>query len=564
MGRKSKRACVSGSTRARITETGQGKADKAGLYARLSSDQDLKKNESVETQIEIAEKYVENWNRHHEDKIEIVDRYIDLGKTGTNFDRGAFKRLMQDIRLGDINCVIVKDLSRFGRNYLEAGNYIEKIFPFLGVRFIAVTDGYDTGAEGNHTTQMASEIKNLVNDMYAKDASAKARLSLKQRRKNGSYVGGSPPYGYEAFWEGRIRKLRPDHNTEEVVRIIFQKFVEIESCQKVADYLNAKKINPPTIYNKSKEVFCPIEVDYKGWNRQGVERILKSELYIGKLVQGKTSIVDRKEENRIRRPENEWVRKENSHTALVSEELYEQAAEILGKIRERTQSHNVFANECPIDDNIFDQVLFCGVCGKKMTRSSHVQQYTDGSLKRKDGYFCQNSASTMTDKCPDYNWVSKTTLTDILSVLLKMEFTAYLNKRKNYVDQGRQRIKERTSELERKLLRIEKDISVASEKESENYISYRAGKLPQEEYVRYRLWKDEYMKELEKQRMQYMEAIKATEKKGEVYLKVVRALVSLKSQKELTKELVETLIDKIYVYPGKRVEVEFTFDDIVI
>ena len=117
MGRISKRVHVPGGA-------GQGKIQgakyyKAGLYARLSSDQDLKKNESVETQIHIAEKYVEDWNRHHRDRIEIVGRYVDLGKTGTNFERDAFKRLMQDIRLGDINCVVVKDLSRFGRNYLE-------------------------------------------------------------------------------------------------------------------------------------------------------------------------------------------------------------------------------------------------------------------------------------------------------------------------------------------------------------------------------------------------------------------------------------------------------------
>ena len=188
MGRTSKRARAAAGAESVAPGTGQRKMQgvkcyKAGIYARLSSDRDLKKNESVETQIEIAKRYVEDWNQQHGDKIEIVGEYADLGKTGTNFDRDDFKRLMQDIRLGDINCVIVKDLSRFGRNYLEAGNYIEKIFPFLGVRFIAVADGYDTGTEVNNTKQMASEIKNLVNDMYAKDFSAKAKLSLKQRRE---------------------------------------------------------------------------------------------------------------------------------------------------------------------------------------------------------------------------------------------------------------------------------------------------------------------------------------------------------------------------------------------
>ena len=114
------------------------------------------------------------------------------------------------------------DLSRFGRNYLEAGNYIEKIFPFLGVRFIAVADGFDTGKEGNENKQMASEIKNLVNDMYAKDFSKKAKLHLKQRREEGSYVGGPPPYGYRAEWSGKRRVLLPDENTKSIVTFIYE------------------------------------------------------------------------------------------------------------------------------------------------------------------------------------------------------------------------------------------------------------------------------------------------------------------------------------------------------
>ena len=204
MGRVSKRGNSLRKTADIQTELNmEKKRYKAGIYARLSSDQDEKKNESVEVQIEIARKFVEEFNRNKAGEvIDVIECYTDLGKTGSNFERAGFLRLLQDIRLGEINCVIVKDLSRFGRNYLEAGNYIEKIFPFLGVRFIAVADGFDTGKEGNENKQMAAEIKNLVNDMYAKDFSKKAKLHLKQRREEGSYVGGPPPYGYMAEWEG--------------------------------------------------------------------------------------------------------------------------------------------------------------------------------------------------------------------------------------------------------------------------------------------------------------------------------------------------------------------------
>ncbi len=193
MGRVSKRKASGQQAEARRDE----RRYKAGIYARLSSDHGCKacgqasKNESVEVQVEIAKKFVEEFNgQKNGEVIDVVECYTDLGKTGSNFEREGFLRLLQDIRLGEINCVIVKDLSRFGRNYLEAGNYIEKIFPFLGVRFIAVADGFDTGKEGNENKQMSTaiavEIKNLVNDMYAKDFSKKAKLHLKQRREEGS------------------------------------------------------------------------------------------------------------------------------------------------------------------------------------------------------------------------------------------------------------------------------------------------------------------------------------------------------------------------------------------
>lgn len=569
MGRTSKRSHVPGG----ITTVAQGASQgnqqgtkhyKAGIYVRLSSDQDIKKNESAEVQNEIAEKYVEDWNQHHRDKIEIIGYYTDLGKTGTNFDRDAFKQLMQDVRLGDINCVIVKDLSRFGRNYLEAGNYIEKIFPFLGVRFIAVADGYDTGVDGNNTRQMASEIKNLVNDMYAKDSSAKAKLSLKQRREEGSYVGGPPPYGYEAYQEGRIRRLRPDRNTAEIVRIIYEKFLETESYQVTADYLNERRINPPAVYKKSGEVFCSTGTEYRGWDKGAVERIVKSETYTGTLVQGKSSITARKEGNRIQKPKEDWVKRENTHEPLIDLELYNRALKICLRIQEQTRSHAHPTMGCPIKENIFDKVLYCGVCGRKMTRNSYVKDYVDGRRERKDGYFCLDSIGTKKGNCPESNRISKTELTDILSVLFQTEFATQLRKQKDYVEQGRALIRQKKQELEHKLWQMERQILALTEEESEKYMAYRTGKLIQEEYVRYRLWKDERLRELEKCKNQYQEEARYLEQKGETYLRAVRSLIKLKSQKALLKDIVEALIDKIFVYPGKRAEIVFTYGDILM
>lgn len=501
---------------------------KAGIYARLSSDQDIKKNESVEVQVEIAKKFVDEFNRQKTGEIiDIVECYTDLGKTGSNFEREGFLRLLQDIRLGEINCVIVKDLSRFGRNYLEAGNYIEKIFPFLGVRFIAVADGFDTGKEGNENKQMASEIKNLVNDMYAKDFSKKAKLHLKQRREEGSYVGGPPPYGYKAEWSGKRRVLLPDENTKSIVKFIYERFVETESYTAVADELNRRRINPPYQYKKTKEVYYAADsFDYKGWDKSAVERILKSVTYVGTLVQGKTSITARDEKNRIYKAEDDWVVTEGAHEPLIEEELYKSAAEISKRIKARTATHNHPTKGYPIEENIFDNVLYCGVCGRKMTRSSYVKQYADGEKARLDGYFCLNGGQTKVTVCPESNRISKNELLDILLPLIRVEFEVFLSKPKRYMEYGKERIAEAVKKTERRLGEIEGKIRRFREVEGSVYMDYRAGKMIQKDYVSYKMKQEDILEELRKQQQECEKEKKALEKLESKYLAAIKALIT--------------------------------------
>lgn len=533
---------------------------KAGIYARLSSDQDKKKNESIDIQVDIAKKFVEDWNQSHEDKIEVVDCFTDLGKTGTNFNRDAFKRLMQEVRLGEINCIIVKDLSRFGRNYLEAGNYIEKIFPFLGVRFIAVTDGYDTGADGNGTRQMASEIKNLVNDMYAKDFSKKAKTGLKQRREEGSYVGGPPPYGYKATWENRIRKLIPDENTAAVVRYIYQQFVKTESYQAVTDELNKCRFNPPAIYQKTGEVYCPPQVPYKGWDKSSVERILKSRTYIGNLVQGKTTITARNEHNRVKKHSEEWIITTQAHEGIIDKELFDQVSGLCGKIRQHSLEKNSQAQAFPISENIFNNILYCGVCGRKMTRHSHMKHYIHHA-SRIDGYSCLNAGAARTDQCHGSNSISKRALSNLLFALFEKEFAVGLGRQKHYVDQGREYIRQAALVLNQKIKTTEHALTALLAEESRKYLEYQDGVIPQKDYIDYKMQKAEKVRELEALKQELSGQQKKLDKDGELYLKAVRALIRWKQEKELTKELLETLVEKIYVYPGKRVEVVFRYTD---
>ncbi|MCM1539049.1 MAG: recombinase family protein, partial [bacterium] len=524
------------------------------------------KNESVEVQVEIAKKFVEEFNGQKTGEvIDVVECYTDLGKTGSNFEREGFLRLLQDIRLGEINCVIVKDLSRFGRNYLEAGNYIEKIFPFLGVRFIAVADGFDTGKEGNDNKQMASEIKNLVNDMYAKDFSKKAKLHLKQRREEGSYVGGPPPYGYKAEWKGKRRVLLPDENTKSIVKFIYERFVKTESYTAVADELNRRRINPPYQYKKTGNVYYSPEVyhsadavPYKGWDKGAVERIITSKTYAGTLVQGKTSITARDEKNRIHKPEDDWVVTEGAHEPLVGEELYRSAAEAGKRIKARTAAHKHPTKGYPIEENIFDNVLYCGVCGRKMTRSSYVKQYADGEKARLDGYFCLNGGQTKVTVCPESNRISKNELLDILLPLIRIEFEVFLSKPKRYMEYGRERIAEAVKKAEQRLSETEGKIRRFREEEGSVYMDYRAGKMLQKDYVSYKMKQEDRLEELKKQQQECEKEKKALEKFEAKYLAAIKALLKLKSGKDLTKDVVEAFISKIYVYPGKRIEVLFT------
>lgn len=561
MGRVSKRgASTVGISVGSKSAAAEGKKRyKAGIYTRLSADNNERKSESIDVQEEIARKHIERLNQGGQEAIDIIECYSDLGKTGSNFDREGFNRLMQDIRLGDIDCVVVKDLSRFGRNYLEAGNYIEKIFPFLGVRFIAVSDGIDTGDKGNDTKQMASEIKNLVNDMYAKDFSKKAKTGLKQRREAGSYVGGPPPYGYKAIWEGKVRRLVPDANTAGIVQHIYQSFIEKESYKAVTDDLNRRRVNPPAVYKQTGEVFCPPDREYKGWDKSAAERIIKSRTYAGILAQGKTSITARDERNRIHKPEGEWVVREHAHEALVGVELYQKAQEVRNRIEEGSASCRHQTEGVPIGENIFGHVLYCGVCGRKMTRHSCVKTYADGHKGRVEGYFCQNGGQTKTGSCPEPNRISKQELMGVVMPLLRTEFAVYLDGPKRFVEAGKEQIGSAIARSEKEREDLRRRAARLEEESTGTYMAYREGKMPQKKYASFKMEQEERLGELKKQEEELAERQKGMGKVQERYLKAVRSLLKLKGTGELTTGMVDFLIEKICVYPGKRIEAELRY-----
>ena len=257
-----------------------------GVYARLSVDgtkasgqkdsPQARKNESIDTQIAMAKQYLKE---HPE--MELYDCYTDLGRTGTNFKREGFERLMQDVRKKRIDCVIVKDLSRFGRNHIEAGNYIQKIFPFMGVRFIALADGIDTFGEKSGTDEMALNLKNLVNEMYARDIAQKVKSSKRSRQEQGSYTGGIPPYGYLAEWIEGKKRLFICPETSGIVRDIYGMYLSGKNMGQIAGELYERGIHRPGIYKKTGYVYQQEGEVLEQWGTGTVKFILTNPDYMG-------------------------------------------------------------------------------------------------------------------------------------------------------------------------------------------------------------------------------------------------------------------------------------------
>jgi len=335
---------------------------KADAYLRVSYAPDG----SVESDsIANQKKLIEDFITSHPD-IEIVSERVDDGYSGVLFDRPAFQEMMKDIQEGKINCVIVKDLSRLGREYIETGRYLQRIFPAYGVRFISVNDNIDTTNERNGDDLTVS-LKNILNDAYCHDISVKTRSALQTKRKRGDYVGACPVYGYLKSPENRNR-LVVDEETAPVIRDIYRRRLEGASALKIAEELNRLGVPSPLAYKINRGLphstggFSD-KPDPK-WSAQEIIRILSDETYTGVLLQGKQGTHNHKLKEMIRKPAEEWVRTENAHEAIISNADYELVQRI-AKLDTRT---------APDGDTVylFSGLLICGSCGGRMTRKTNT------------------------------------------------------------------------------------------------------------------------------------------------------------------------------------------------
>lgn len=329
-------------------------------YIRAShTDDRTSESDSVSNQRKLIEDFV----RRNPD-IEIVSEKIDDGYSGVIFDRPAFNEMMQDVVSGKINCVIVKDLSRLGREYIETGRFLRRIFPAYGVRFIAINDNIDTVRDANGD-DLSISVKNIMNEAYCRDISIKTRTSLEAKRKNGDFVGPYTVYGYRKS-EDNKNLLVTDEYAAAVVKDIFRLRMEGVSAAKIAEELNRRGILSPIAYKKNNGMPYArggyADKEDTKWSATTVIRILKNEIYTGTLIQGKRGTPNYKVKQMVDRPVDEWARVEEAHEWIIPRHDFD----LVQRLK------NLDTRSAPGSDHVymFSGLLICGHCGGRMTRKT--------------------------------------------------------------------------------------------------------------------------------------------------------------------------------------------------
>lgn len=530
-----------------------------GIYARLSVDANERKNESIETQIEIAKAFISRQN-----DMVIFDCYTDIGKTGTNFEREGFERMMRDVRSRKIDCIIVKDLSRFGRNHIETGNYIEKIFPFMGVRFIAVTDNFDSMNISGQNETLGVNLKNLVNEMYAKDIAVKVKSSRQEKWEQGSYTGGIAPYGYRAEWIGDKKCLFIEEITSDIVRKIFDMFLSGKNMKEIVVWLYEEKIVRPMEYHKTGHIYCQDGDKLQQWSKGTVKMILTNPVYIGCLVQGRTCGKDYMMRSKHDIASEDWSVKEHTHEAIISEDLFFQAA---GKF-EKTSVYcnkNGYSKKMPIDEDIYADVLYCGDCGAKMRRISAIKTFSSKDRIRTYSYNCPKTDRIDDERCETKS-ITLSTLNELVKIAIRQEFSLSAMRPKDLIESNNREAERLKEKCQEELLELERKIENMSRLTSEQYLKYRMGEMDADSFKRTKEENNKKIAAIQRKRAEIAEKLRTIDYETVQKNHFLRTLVKGNEKSELTAEVVRTLIHRIEVYQNHRVKVIFCFkrNDVIL
>ncbi len=523
----------------------------AVAYYRLSKEDSRKKaqknknnsayeSDSIANQRKLINEYV---NRHP--NIKLVAEAIDDGYTGTNYNRPGFRDVLKLIEEGKINCVIVKDLSRMGREYIETGKYLEMIFPSLGVRFIAINDDVDS-ENAKASDDIIIPVKNIMNETYCREQSKKLRRQFRIQRIEGEFIGNFASYGYLKSPEDK-HKLIVDEYAAEVVKTIFTLKAYGYSQQSIADYLNSEQILPPAEYKKS------IGLNYKSgfksvatgkWSAVSIKTILTNPIYIGKLVQGKRGTPNYKIKTMRVRAESEWCVVENNHEAIIDPLTFMLVQKMLERDTRTSPTENAVL---PLAG-----VLFCPDCGRAMSRRS----VTRGNKKF---YYYICSTNKRGKGCSSHNFEQSKLEETILHAISKqidtvVEMEALID------DIGQKDITAvKIKRIDLLIAQKDKEIDEYKDFRMKLYEALHEELITQEEYTKmrskYTQQIDDAQAVVDEMKTQKDEILKNADRdKG-----WISQFAKFQGVTDLTREVVFTLIDKVYVHEDKHIKIEFNY-----
>ncbi len=516
---------------------------KAIKYIRLSytDDKNVESN-SVSNQRKLIDDFL---SKHPE--IEGVTEKVDDGYSGVLFDRPAFSEMMELVKNGTINCVIVKDLSRLGREYIETGRYLRKIFPAYGVRFIAINDDLDT------LTQSADEItvsiKNIINEEYARDISVKTRTALDIKRRSGDFVGAFTVYGYLKTGD-KHKSLIVDPFAANVVRDIFRKRLNGSSAFHIAEELNRSGILSPLAYKRSNGLPYAkggyADKEECKWSATTIIRILSDEIYTGTMVQGKQSTPHFKLKERELKPSSEWVRVENTHEAIIDKADFD-LVQRLKRLDTRTapQSDKVY---------LFSGVLICGCCGGRMTRKTN--RYKD---KEYFYYFCPSGKK---GGCSSTSMIKESDLTECVRTSLKAHINSVTSLNSIINGVSRERInRELVNEYKGYIKSNEEQLSRVEKFKRNLYENLVSGALTKEEFAQY---KQEYTTKAEDIRAAIQswndKLTEALENRGDRN-RWINHFLQFSEMEDIDRGMVARLIQSIVINTDKSIDIRFNYQD---
>lgn len=507
-------------------------------YIRLSrEDGDREESNSIGNQRKLLMEYVAK-----KEDLFLYDFYVDDGYSGTNFDRPGFQMMLTDIENGKINCVAVKDLSRFGRDYIDTGKYLERYFPSAGVRFISVTEGIDSLKQAY---DMLLPIKNIFNEQYARDISEKIHMTMHAKQEAGEFIGAFASYGYKKS-EVNKNKLVVDEYAADVVRRIFSLYIKGYGKQKIAQLLNEEGILSPAEYKKMNgERYRNCNQLESGiyWSYSTIDSILHREMYIGNMVQGTKYQKMRSRQKKI--PKENWIVVEHTHEPIIEKEIWEKAQLLLKK---RTRKLELEKNR-----NIFAGFIKCGDCGRAM--SKHVWRHADGSevCHFYCGTYRRNGKNYCTPHKLPMHVLEEIVLGDLNCMIAGVNDLQKLVRCSDFPNSNRRkRVREESNRLKGEVERVKKLKKAI-------YEDYREHLLSKEEFLSYR---EDYRRKEEF----YLEKIEMLEKKeeGDINEKMLEAswvkrFLDMKEIETLDREIVVEMISEIRVYENKKIKIVYNF-----